>query len=158
VDRLLEVREMLEVPAAGLAAVRHEPAQLDALRATLFDPGRIATDDLFSRNRSFHEALLRMTGNPLLEVVTQPVFRVLGEKFLREAAPKRFWSQVDADHRAILAAVAAGDQATASGAMHEHLGRLRAVYTRIDRERTARRSTRGPRSGTPFLDRQNSDV
>ncbi len=155
VDRLLEVRDMLEVPAAGLAAVRHEPAQLDELRATLFDPGGIPTDGLFTRNRSFHEALLRMAGNPLLEVVTQPVFRVLGERFLREAAPKRFWSQVDADHRAILAAVAAGDQAAASAAMHDHLGRLRTVYTRIDRERT---SKRGPRSGTPFLDRQKSDV
>ena len=159
VDRLLEVRDMLEVPAAGLAAIRHEPAQLDELRATLFDPGGIPTDGLFTRNRNFHEALLRMARNPLLEVVTQPVFRVLGERFLREAAPKRFWVQVDTDHRAILAAVAAGDQAQASAAMHDHLGRLRTVYTRIDKERaTARRSGRGPRSGTPFLDRQTSDV
>jgi GntR family transcriptional regulator, transcriptional repressor for pyruvate dehydrogenase complex len=158
VDRLLEVRDMLEVPAAGLAALRHEPGQLDELRATLFDPGGIPTDGLFPRNRSFHEALLRMAGNPLLEVVTQPVFRVLGERFVREAAPKRFWSQVDADHRSILAAVAAGDEDAARAAMHDHLGRLRTIYTRIDRERPGKRASRGPRSGTPFLDRESSDV
>lgn len=158
VDRLLEVRDMLEVPAAGLAALRHEPGQLDELRATLFDPGGIATDGLFPRNRSFHEALLRMAANPLLEAVTQPVFRVLGEKFAREAAPKRFWTQVDADHRTIVAAVAAGDDASARAAMHDHLGRLRAIYTRIDRDGTLQRPPRGPRSGTPFLDHQKSDV
>jgi DNA-binding FadR family transcriptional regulator len=154
-DRLLEVWTCWR-PAAGLAAVRHEPGQPTSSAHYSI---RAESDRWpVHRNRNFHEALLRMAGNPLLEVVTQPVFRVLGEKFLREAAPKRFWSQVDTDHRAILAAVAAGDQAAASAAMHDHLGRLRTVYTRIDRERTAKRSTRGPRSGTPFLDRQTSGV
>jgi DNA-binding FadR family transcriptional regulator len=136
VDRLLEVRDILEVPAAGWAAVRHTPDDLDELRATLFDPGALPLREIYPRNRSFHELLLRITGNPLLEVVTQPVFRVLDEMFLREAAPKQFWWQVDADHREILAAVAAGDDPAARAAMHDHLGRLRATYTRIDRQHT----------------------
>ena len=38
VDALLEARDMLEVPAAGLAAVRRSDAQLEALRATLGEP------------------------------------------------------------------------------------------------------------------------
>ncbi len=133
VDLLLEVRDMLEVPAAGLAAQRHEPEHLDELKATLFDSRAVSAGDLFPRNRSFHEVLLRMAGNPLLEVVTQPVFRVLNDRFAREAAPKRFWSQVDADHRAILAAVETRDEAAARAAMHDHLARLRTTYTRIDR-------------------------
>lgn len=137
VDHLLEVRSMLEVPAAGLAARRRDRGHLDELRATLFDPRSVSTEDLFPRNRSFHDVLLRMADNPLLGVVTQPVFRVLNERFLREAAPKRFWSQVDSDHRKIFAAVDAGDEAAARSAMHDHLGRLRTTYKRIDRGRRA---------------------
>jgi DNA-binding FadR family transcriptional regulator len=133
VDRLLEVRDILEVPAAGLAAARHQPEDLDALRATLFDPRELPLPEIYPRNRSFHEVLLRITGNPLLELVTQPVFRVIDEMFLREAAPRPFWSQVDADHREVLAAVAAGDEVAARAAMHDHLGRLRTTYARIDR-------------------------
>jgi DNA-binding FadR family transcriptional regulator len=138
VDHLLEVRDMLEVPAAGLAARRHKRGQLDELRATLFDAGAVSTGELFPRNRSFHDVLLRMADNPLLAVVTQPVFRVLDGRFAREAAPKRTWSQVDSDHRAILDAVAARDHEAARTAMHDNLMRLRTIYTRIDR-----RSARG---------------
>jgi GntR family transcriptional regulator, transcriptional repressor for pyruvate dehydrogenase complex len=119
VDRLLEVRDILEVPAE--------------LEATLFDPRALPLPEIYPRNRSFHEVLLRIAGNPLLELVTQPVFRVIDEMFHREAAPRRFWSQVDADHREILAAVVAADEAAARAAMHDHLGRLRATYARIDR-------------------------
>lgn len=145
VDNLLEVRDMLEVPAAGLAARRRDDAGVAELESTLFDPRAVRADDMFPRNRTFHDVLLRMAGNPLLGVVTQPVFRVLNDRFLREAAPERFWHQVDADHREIFAAVAGGDVATARGTMHEHLGRLRDTYVRIDRG--ARRSGPGPGPG-----------
>lgn len=133
VDRLLEVRDMMEVPAAGLAALRHEEGQLEELRETLFDPRTLPPDATFARNRGFHEVLLRMTGNPLLEVVAQPVFRVLDGGFRRNAAPRRFWSEVGADHRAIVEAVAARDEQAARAAMHEHLVRLRPTYQRIHR-------------------------
>lgn len=148
VDHLLEVRDMLEVPAAGVAAVRHVPAQIEELQDTLFDPRTVQAGDLFPRNRSFHDVLLRMTGNHLLGLVAQPVFRVLNERFLREAAPKRFWTRVDADHREILAAVRARDEAAAREAMHEHLQRLRGTYTRIDRSRSRTAAGRR-RSGVP---------
>src|SRR5215212_11970491 len=38
VEAMLEAREFLEVPAAGVAAVRRTEVQLEALRATLYDP------------------------------------------------------------------------------------------------------------------------
>jgi DNA-binding FadR family transcriptional regulator len=136
VDHLLEVRDMLEVPAAGLAAQRRVPELVAALHAAVATPRPAAMDRLFPRNRSFHDVLLTMTGNPLLLAVTQPVFRVLNDRFLREAAPKRFWSRVDADHKDILAAVEQGDEDAARDAMRAHLQHLRTTYRRIDRQRT----------------------
>ena len=135
VEDLLEVRELLEVPAAGLAALRRTPQHVDTLRSTLFDPRTVRVDEVFEANRNFHVALLRMTGNPLLESLARPVFGVLNERFLRERAPARFWHSVDRDHREILALVEAGDGDSAARAQHEHLERLRGTYRRIDRSR-----------------------
>ncbi|HEY9416450.1 GntR family transcriptional regulator [Actinomadura citrea] len=137
VDQLLEIREMLEVPAAGLAAVRGDEALRAELRGSLFDPSALGPAELFAPNRHFHTVLLKMAGNPFLEVVTQPVFRVLNERFLRENAPARFWYGVDHDHREILSRIEAADEAGAREACHAHLENLRETYTTIDRTHQA---------------------
>ncbi|WP_329519462.1 FadR/GntR family transcriptional regulator [Spirillospora sp. NBC_01491] len=133
VDQLLEIREMLEVPAAGLAAARADEADRAELRGSLFDPSTRDPTEIFAPNRHFHTVLLKMARNPFLEVVTQPVFRVLNERFLRENAPSRFWYGVDHDHREILSRIEAGDQVGAREACHAHLENLRETYTTIDR-------------------------
>ncbi|MGY1694709.1 MULTISPECIES: FadR/GntR family transcriptional regulator [unclassified Geodermatophilus] len=135
---LLEVRELLEVPAAGLAAERRTAAHLQQLRGTLFDPRTVDVDHVFQDNRNFHVTLLVAAGNPLVEAMTRPLFGVLNERFLRDQAPARFWYRVDRDHREILAAIEAGDAEAARQAQHEHLGHLRTTYTRIDRQRRQR--------------------
>lgn len=137
VDDLLEVRELLEVPAAGLAAQRRTDEQLVALRGTLFDPRDVQVENLFGANRNFHVVLLRAAANPLLETVTRPIFGVLNDRFLRAEAPSRFWHRVDRDHREILRHVEAGDAAGACEAQRAHLRHLRTTYTRIDRERAS---------------------
>lgn len=136
VDQLLEIRELLEVPAAGLAAVRRDEAGLAELRACIFDPAAVDPAEIYEPNRHFHTVLLKAAGNPLLEVVTEPVFRVLNERFLRENAPPRFWHRVDADHREILRCVEAGDERAARAAAHAHLTHLRSTYINIDRDRS----------------------
>lgn len=83
---------MLEVPAAGLAAQRRTPAEIEGLRATLYDCTEDA-EEIFQRNRDFHAVLLRASGSPLVEVVMRPIFRVLDERFLCERAPAPFWSE-----------------------------------------------------------------
>jgi GntR family transcriptional repressor for pyruvate dehydrogenase complex len=134
VDQLLEIRELLEVPAAGLAATRRDEDDLAALRASLFDPSAVDPAEIYEPNRHFHAVLLKAAGNPLLDVVTRPVFAVLNERFLREHAPPRFWHRVDADHREILRHVEAGDERGARAAAHAHLGHLRSTYISIDRD------------------------
>ncbi|GAA4082936.1 FadR/GntR family transcriptional regulator [Nonomuraea soli] len=133
VDQLLEIRALLEVPAAGLAALRRSQDDLDELRAALFDPATLPLEEMHEPNKRFHTLLLRSSGNPVLEVVAQPVFQVLDERFLRERAPDRFWHEVDRDHREILARVEAGDEKGASEAAGAHLEHLRSTYQAIDR-------------------------
>ncbi len=135
---LLEVRELLEVPAAGLAAQRRTAAHLQQLRGSLFDPRTVDVDHVFQDNRNFHVTLLVAAGNPLMEAMTRPMFGVLNERFLRDQAPARFWYRVDRDHREILAAIEAGDAEAARQAQHDHLEHLRSTYTRIDRQRRKR--------------------
>lgn len=138
VRNLLEVRDLLEVPAAALAAERRTVEDLERMRQTLFDPRTVDVEHVFEANRNFHVSLLRAAGNPMLEAMTRPMFGVLHERFLRREASRRFWFRVDRDHREILAAVEAGDAERARKAQHEHLEHLRSTYTRIDRQRRAR--------------------
>ncbi|MFE3448991.1 FadR/GntR family transcriptional regulator [Nonomuraea sp. NPDC059194] len=135
VDQLLEIRDLLEVPATGLAALRRSESDLADLRATLFDPAALEPEQMYEPNKRFHAVLLQASGNPLVEVVARPVFQLLDERFLRGRAPGRFWHEVDRDHREILAYVEAGDEEGAREAAHAHLGRLRPTYLSIDRTR-----------------------
>jgi len=138
VPMLLEVREMLEIPAAELAAKRRTKAELELIRESLFDPEHVDPAVIFESNRDFHTRILQAARNPLLELVTQPVFRVLDQRFVRENAPHRFWHRVDHDHREILRHVEAGDSAQAGAAATAHLKYLRRAYTRIDTRSSTR--------------------
>lgn len=133
VEQLLEVRDLVEVPAAGLAAERATPAQLSAVRTTLVDPRVAEPGQMHACNHRFHMLLIEAAGNPLLTVVARPVFGVLTTRFVRGDASASFWDTVLEDHRAILRRVEAADAAGARAAMHDHLTRLRVPYQRIDR-------------------------
>lgn len=136
ISALLEVRELLEVPAATLAAERCDDAQCQELYRTLVDPRTVESTDIYPVNRNFHTTLLEASQNPLLEVVARPVFRVLSHRFTRDVAPTQFWTQVYDDHREIMSRVEQGDSAGAGESMHEHLLHLRSTYDEIDRART----------------------
>lgn len=125
---LLEVREMLEVPAAALAADRRTDEQLAELATCLFDPDQDNIDDMLVAHRTFHCALAATTGNPLYEVVTRPLYSVANERRLAELAPPGFWVRVDAEHREILCTLAAREAEAARTAVRNHLAHLRAVY------------------------------
>ncbi len=134
VDNLLEVRQMLEVPAAALAAERRTDEHLADLRSSLFDPRHVDGPALFPTNRNFHIVVLEAAGNPMLAAVTAPIFLVLQERFARDQAADRFWRQVDKDHRTILSLIEARDAEGARQAQAEHLMHLRNTYVRIDRD------------------------
>lgn len=133
VAELLEAREVLEVPAARMAAVRRNAGQLDLLRSTIPESvEHIDADRIFGINRAFHDVILDMAGNRLLQVVTEPLFSVMQTRFLRDRADRAFWGEVMADHSAILAAVVEGDTELAGREMAAHLAHLRTTYEAID--------------------------
>ena len=136
VDQLMEVRNLMEVPAAGIAAFRRTEEHLTELRAAIFDPDGVQGPATFAQNQQFHLVLLRATGNPMLELITAPVFRVLSTRFGRDDAPGGFWRCVDHDHRALLEVVTAGDSMAAIDLMRRHLDHLGDSYRQMDRLRT----------------------
>lgn len=125
VDALLEARDMLEVPAAGLAAVRRSGTQLETLRATLGEPPGPEPRQIMDFARAFHETLLHVAGNAIVEALTRPVFEVLYERMLHFTALEPTWSRVKDDHELIFAAVEAGDPVAARAEMQIHLEKLR---------------------------------
>jgi DNA-binding FadR family transcriptional regulator len=135
INDLLEVRRQLEVPAAGLAAKRRTKAQIEAIRATMFDPTDMDLATIFESNRDFHHQLLQAAGNPVLEAVTGPIFAVLRDRIDREEVGRRFWARVDKDHREILGYLEDRDSGGAEQAQAAHLDHLRSTYNRYDRER-----------------------
>jgi DNA-binding FadR family transcriptional regulator len=128
-DEFLEARELLEVPAARLAARRRTETDLDKLRAAI--PGRpldLGTEEQFIYNKDFHSALVLAGGNTLLSICAQPVFSVLQTNLQRSTLGRRFHQRVNEDHRALIAIVEAGDEAGAAEQMRDHLAFLRPMY------------------------------
>jgi DNA-binding FadR family transcriptional regulator len=130
-DEFLEARELLEVPAAALAARRSDEHDLVALRAAIpEEPLRLEVDEQFAHNKRFHAALVDASGNTMLRIAAQPVFSVLQLNLSRSALGQRFHQTINHDHRAIAAAVEAGDEAAAAEEMRKHLAYLRPMYER----------------------------
>jgi DNA-binding FadR family transcriptional regulator len=134
-EEFLELRELLEVPAARLAAERHSEEDLARLERSI--PRSVRSLDIeeqFVHNKDFHSAVLEGCGNTLLLIAAQPVFSVLQTHLRRSTLGQRFLRQVNADHVSIGAAIAAGDADRAGEEMRRHLEFLRPAYRRAWRE------------------------
>jgi GntR family transcriptional repressor for pyruvate dehydrogenase complex len=138
-DEFLELREFLEIPAARLAARRHTPESLERLRSAIpGDPRGLGTEEQFIHNRDFHSQVVLASENTLLSIAVQPIFSVMQTSLSRSQLGQRFHDRINSDHRAIAAAIAAGDEDAAAGEMHRHLGYLRPFYEKSWRKRNGR--------------------
>ena len=134
-EQLLEARQLLEVPAARLAAIRHRDEDLERLRAAI--PGRpleLGTQEQFVYNSDFHSVVLEASGNVLLAIAAQPVFDVLQTRLVRSNLGARFHRTINAHHRSITAAIEGGDADAAGGEMHDHVEFLRPFYEKAWRD------------------------
>jgi DNA-binding FadR family transcriptional regulator len=130
-EELLEARELLEVPAARLAAERRTEQELERLRDSIPDePLRLGTQRQFVYNQDFHLAVIDGCRNALLAIAAQPVFAVLQRNLARSKLGARFHRTINEHHRAIAAAIEAGDADAAGGEMFDHLEYLRPYYER----------------------------
>ena len=139
-EELLEARQLLEVPAARLAAVRHRAEDVERLRAAI--PGRpleLGARERFAYNADFHSIVLEASGNVLLLLAAQPVFEVLQNRLVRSTLGVRSQRTINAHHRSIAAAIEAGNEDAAGGEMHDHVEFLRPFYEKAWRELSKRR-------------------
>ena len=132
--RLVEmgrIRAALEGAAAGLAARRATPADLDALgeRLAAIRAATALGDPLALRrqNEAFHTALLDITGNGFLarSLHALKAYDHIGRARVLSADDQ--WAQALAEHTAILAAITGRDAERAEGLMRAHTLRSLAV-------------------------------
>ena len=132
VDQLLDVRELLEVETARLAAVAATKGDLARLRVICHE-GEAAveagdTGRFVAVNTEFHAELARMAGNAVLAELAEIVGRRV-RWYYRQVAPVRGHESC-AEHRDMVEAIEAGDADRASAIARKHTERTRAAYHR----------------------------
>jgi GntR family transcriptional repressor for pyruvate dehydrogenase complex len=118
---LVELRRALEVPAAGLAALRRTEAHLTEIRGTFFDPQVDDLDTMMLAHAAFHIAVAKACGNPLFELVMRPLYHAAYGEDVLDALPDDYWLRIDTDHRQLLECLRTGDAAAASALANRHL-------------------------------------
>jgi GntR family transcriptional regulator, transcriptional repressor for pyruvate dehydrogenase complex len=126
-DKVIEVRRILENHISAIAAERRTEADLVDLdlavaeaESQLGDPDTFVHADI-----AFHMALARATHNELFSVLLDSVARVMTEVRLLALRIPGTPERAVAHHRAVLAAVRAGDARVARAAMDAHMDEAR---------------------------------
>lgn len=129
ISEILAAREMLEVPAARMAASQRTEDQLLQMREALVrERSLVGNKGRFTKHRTFHQLVAEASQNLLVEMMTEPVFRVLETKYLNENLPPEVYEGLWRDHAAIFAAIERGDGEEAATLMAQHLASLHGVY------------------------------
>lgn len=125
--QIVELRKGIEAEAAALAAERRGEAELSAIRAAL---KRVAEDvraggDGVEADIAFHRAISAATHNPYFTATLDYLQRFLHDAVsltrANEARRADFMREVDAEHEAIVEAIAKGDSAAARQAVLAHV-------------------------------------
>jgi DNA-binding GntR family transcriptional regulator len=120
-----QVREALESLAIRLAVPRLSAAQKAELHRMGDEMERLAADGdtrgFFEINRAFHRLLVQASGNAKLEAVHAQLIAQMGRLMSKSAELRGGLVQSAAEHRALLAAIDAGDAALSARLLEEHI-------------------------------------
>jgi DNA-binding FadR family transcriptional regulator len=132
-DELHEVRSHLEIPGAGLAALRRGADEIERLREIL-DSHEGCTEPVewVKLDVAFHRELAAATGNSLQLLLVESLREVLVEQSLAVAGIEGRLATATDEHRAIMDAVVAADEQAARAAMAYHLDRIRFASYRMN--------------------------
>ena len=126
-EQLMDVRLLVEVHIAGLAARNHSNNDLLAIQTTL-DQVRGNRDDFdlcLNEDLRFHTLVGQACGNPLMSLYVDPVNECLRETY---RIPFGYMARLEStieEHQAILDAITHGDADSAREAAREHLERVK---------------------------------
>ena len=126
-DQLMDVRLLVEVHVAGLAAEHRTDANLAALAATVdgLRENRTNYDAELREDLRFHALLSEACGNPLMGLLVDPINQCLRASYRVPDAYLDHTDETIREHQAILDAVAAKDAQKARAAALVHLERVR---------------------------------
>ena len=120
----LEARLVLEPEIARLAAKRRSEADLELMRATITAEAAARTsDEVHDASRAFHVAVAAATGNQAFTKLLDALWIAdVGRRLLAQRRQAANWQDDDVDeHRAIVAALEAGDGERAASLMRAHV-------------------------------------
>lgn len=130
-SRVHEVRRLLEVEIAGLAAERREGDDLAQLRAVLDATEAATTPAAWARNDiEFHATLARAAHNPLLSALLGSMTQILLELRRTAARLPDTQSRAQRYHRSIFEAVEVGATGAARKAMRAHMNEAESTFQR----------------------------
>jgi len=126
---LLEVREILEVEIAGLAAERATKQEQEEMERALRLEAEVLNshDEYVEADLRFHELLTKATHNEVLPVLLSPLAELLRESRRVTSEPPGSAELSFQGHREILEAVKRGDKEQAREAMRQHFRMVRKV-------------------------------
>ncbi len=122
-EDLLEVRSMLEVGIAGLAARRRTDANLSAMAASLavMQARSGEPEGYVDADVEFHAELARAAQNPVVTVLLEPLTDLLKESRVKSFAGPRTVKLRVRQHEEVFERVKARDSDGAQEAMRKHL-------------------------------------
>jgi len=139
-NKVVEVRRMMEVEIAGIAAERRTDEDLEVLQEimrrsaeNLGDPDVFVETDI-----AFHAALALATQNELFLVLLNSIADVLIEGRRLALHVEGTAARAQAHHQRVLEGVLAGDVAQTRRAMHEHMDEARDTMQQAFSRRVAK--------------------
>ena len=123
IDKVSEVRHIVENEIASLAATRRTQADVDALEAILAEMrANVDAPEIYIKSDvEFHAALARATQNELFVIVLDSLVEIMIEVRLLTLRVPGIASLALSYHERILDAVRAGDAEKARSVMDEHM-------------------------------------
>jgi len=135
-DDIFPLMAMLEGRCASEAVSRATPEDIGTLREIherleqSAREGKI--DAFFEANQEFHRKIQELSGNRWLLSVIQDLRKVLKLSRLHSLSLEGRLQQSLEEHRAIMAAMEAGNPAAAEGVMHDHLLSGRSALAKME--------------------------
>ena len=137
IEDLLEVRSMLEVGIAGLAALRRTDENLAAMAASLavMQAKPSEPESYVDADVEFHAELARAAHNPVVAVLLEPLTDLLKESRLKSFAGPKMVKLRLRQHEEVFERVKAKDSDGAQKAMRKHLSDTEKDLAKQKRER-----------------------
>lgn len=138
IEDLHQVRLILEVESAGLAAQQGTEGDIEELRTICAEMvAAIQNPALFAqKDAEFHRRLGQTTHNPLITLLLDSIRDLMAEVRTRVANQPGLYDRVMPGHLRIMEAVAARDAQAARAAMMEHLDTALRIQKRVAGEMT----------------------